>query len=139
MNLALACDVCLCSPVAKFDTRFAALKIHPGGGHTWLLQRRLGRQGAEALLRFGQVVDGVEAERIGLAWRCVPGDALVAEACRFAGGAARAEPDLLADMASTLDDTASMTHAEAVDRELRDQARSVASPRFIEGLRRRRQ
>src|SRR5450432_2551979 len=39
MNLALACDVRLAGKSARFDTRFLDLGLHPGGGHTWMMQR----------------------------------------------------------------------------------------------------
>ena len=42
-NLALACDVRLAGPGALFDTRFTALRLHPGGGHAWMLARAVGQ------------------------------------------------------------------------------------------------
>src|SRR5690606_25054318 len=66
MNLALACDVRVAGARARFDTRFLQLGIHPGGGHTWMLQRAVGLQAAAAMVLFGEVLDGAEAERIGL-------------------------------------------------------------------------
>src|SRR5918994_3055515 len=41
VNLALVCDVILAGESARFDTRFLNLGLHPGGGHTWMLQRRV--------------------------------------------------------------------------------------------------
>ena len=43
-NLALACDVRLAGRHAIFDTRFTQLRLHPGGGHTWLLARARARR-----------------------------------------------------------------------------------------------
>ena len=71
MNLALGCDVRLAGRRAKFDTRFLQIGIHPGGGHTWMLRRIAGPQAAMAAVVFGEVLDGAEAERIGLAYSCV--------------------------------------------------------------------
>jgi len=34
LNVALACDIRLASTSAVFESRFAALHLHPGGGHT---------------------------------------------------------------------------------------------------------
>src|SRR5690606_24161884 len=79
MNLALGCDVRLAARRAKFDTRFLQLGIHPGGGHTWMLRRIAGPQTAAATVLFGDVLDGAEAERIGLVHRVVDdGDLLTA-------------------------------------------------------------
>ena len=80
MNLALGCDVRLAGRRAKFDTRFLQIGIHPGGGHTWMLRRIAGPQTAMAAVVFGEVMDGAEAERLGLVHRCVDDDALLAAA-----------------------------------------------------------
>ena len=90
VNLALACDVILAGESARFDTRFIDLGLHPGGGHTWMLQRRIGSQAAAALVLFGRVLDGRQAERARLAWSCVPDDELLPLAMEMASAAARA-------------------------------------------------
>src|ERR1700726_2622099 len=77
MNLALACDVRLAGTSARFDTRFVKIGLHPGGGHTWMLERAVGPQSAAAMVLFGAVVDGRRAVEIGLAWSCHPDDDLV--------------------------------------------------------------
>jgi enoyl-CoA hydratase len=87
-NLALACDVRICSPAARFDARFLRLGLHPGGGHTWLLERAVGPQVAAAVVLFGARVDGEDAVRRGLAWQCVPDADLLATAIEFSSHAA---------------------------------------------------
>ncbi|HEX8803790.1 MAG TPA: enoyl-CoA hydratase, partial [Acidimicrobiales bacterium] len=134
-NLALACDVILAGARARFDTRFLQLGLHPGGGHTWMLRRRVGPQAAAALVLFGQVLDGEAAEAAGLAWRCVPDDDLLATAQDMAAVAAAAPRDLVVRIKATLADAASIaTHDEAVERELGDQLWSVDQPAFQERL-----
>jgi enoyl-CoA hydratase len=131
MNLALAADIRLVTPQARFDTRFAQLGIHPGGGHTWMLQRLVGSDTARAMLLFGQVVSGAHAVSLGLATACVDPPELLSTALTFAGRAAGYAPEILADIKRTLGDTAAMdTHGEAIERELVDQARSVRSEAF---------
>ena len=94
MNMALGCDVRIAARRARFDTRFLQIGIHPGGGHTWMLRRIAGPQATMAAVLFGEVMDGTEAERVGLVHRCVEdGDLLTAAqemAARAALGAARA-------------------------------------------------
>ena len=102
MNLALACDVRLAGASARFDTRFAKIGLHPGGGHTWMLERAVGPQAASAMVLFGAVVDAVRACEIGLAWSHHPDDALVPAAVEFAAGAARAPVPLLGRIKQTL-------------------------------------
>src|SRR3954452_7089869 len=58
MNLALACDIRMAGESARFDSRFLQLGIHPGGGHTWMLQRAVGPQIAALMTLAGEVLDG---------------------------------------------------------------------------------
>jgi enoyl-CoA hydratase len=44
LNLALAADVRLVGPRAKFVARFLELGLHPGGGMTWMIQHAVGPQ-----------------------------------------------------------------------------------------------
>ncbi len=135
MNLALACDVRLAARRARFDTRFLALGLHPGGGHTWMFRRIAGPQSTAAAVLFGEVLDGAEAERCGLVWRCVDDDALLATAHELAGRAAAAPRDLVVRTKATIGAMAGVaTHAEAVDAELEPQLWSLAQPAFAERL-----
>jgi len=135
MNLALGCDVRLVADTAKLDTRFLQLGIHPGGGHTWMLRRILGPQATMAAVVFGQVLDGAEAERIGLAYRCVPAATLLDAAHEFAAGAARAPRELAIVTKQTVAAMADVDdHPAAVARELEPQLWSTRQPWFAERL-----
>jgi enoyl-CoA hydratase len=133
MNLALVCDVRLAAQRAKFDTRFLQLGLHPGGGHTWMARRILGPQGVLATVLFGEVLDGAEAERVGLVWRCLPDEELLPAAQAMAERAASGPRELVARIKSTIDDMATIdNHPGAVDRELGAQVWSLAQPAFKE-------
>jgi enoyl-CoA hydratase len=135
VNLALVCDVILAGTSARFDTRFLQLGLHPGGGHTWMLQRRVGPQATAAAVLFGEVLDGAEAARVGLAWRHLPDEDLLPAATAMAGRAAAAPPDLVREVKRTLGDVATIaTHPEAVERELDVQVWSLNQPAFQERL-----
>lgn len=135
LNLALACDVRIAGESARFDTRFLQLGIHPGGGNTWMLQRIVGPQAAAAMVLFGEVVEGPEAERIGLAWRCVPDAELLDTAVALAARAASVPRELALRTKATMADTDNMAdHDQAMLRELEDQAWSVTQPAFAERL-----
>ena len=135
MNLALAADVRLAGRSARFDTRFLDLGIHPGGGHTWMLRRIVGPQAAMAMVVFGQRLDGEEAERVGLAWRCVDDDELLSTAIDMAARAAEGPPELARRIKATVGDVAAIdVHADAVERELGDQLWSMDQPAFAERL-----
>ena len=135
VNLALVCDLTLAGESARFDTRFIDLGLHPGGGHTWMLQRRVGYQAAAALVLFGRVLDGRQAERAGLAWSCVPDDDLLPLALEMASAAARAPRDLVERVKQTIRDVTQLTdHAAAIERELDPQVWSINQPAFQERL-----
>lgn len=87
-NLALCCDVRIAGTSARFDSRFARIGLHPGGGHLWMLERAVGPQATAAMALFSERIDGPRAAEVGLAWRCVPDEVLVDEAVAFAAQAA---------------------------------------------------
>jgi enoyl-CoA hydratase len=135
MNLALCCDIRVAARRARFDTRFLQLGLHPGGGHTWMMQRVTGPQTTLATVLFGEVLDGAEAERTGLVWRCVDDDALIDTAVGMAARAAAAPPSLARRVKATISTMAGVaTHEEAVDVELEAQLWSMAQPEFAERL-----
>ena len=135
LNMALSCDVRLAAAGARFDTRFLQLGIHPGGGYTWMLRRIAGVQATMAAGVFGDVLDGREAERVGLVWRCHPDDELLAAAQTMAAKAASAPRELAQRVKATIADMATIDdHAAAVERELTDQLWSMDQPAFAERL-----
>jgi len=135
LNMALSCDVRLAGEGARFDTRFLQLGIHPGGGYTWMLRRIAGVQATMAAGVFGDVLDGREAERVGMVWRCVPDDDLLAAAQAMAAKAAAAPRELAQRVKATIADMATIEdHAAAVERELTDQLWSMDQPAFAERL-----
>ena len=146
MNLALACDLRLAGPKARFDSRFLQLGLHPGGGYTWMIQRILGPQGAAAVTLFGENLDAAGAERAGLVWRAVPAssdgsdgsdgsDAVVDAAVELAARAADAPKDLVVTTKRSMRVTATQAaQVDAVEVEIRAQVASLESPAFAERL-----
>lgn len=135
MNLALACDVRIAGRSARFMTRFLELGLHPGGGHTFMLQRAGGHQLSAAMLLFGERLDGESAARHGLAWRCVEDDELLEEAVGFAMGAASVPRPLAERTKDTLRRVAALDeHDAAVDVEIAAQLWSMGEPFFAERL-----
>jgi enoyl-CoA hydratase len=135
MNLALACDVRITCTSARFDSRFLQLGIHPGGGHTWMLQRLVGPQTAAMMVLAGEVLDGEQAARVGLAWQCVADDELLGTTQGVASRIAGAPIELARRAKRTLRDVATIDdHDDAVDRELETQVWSMDQPAFAERL-----
>jgi len=135
MNLALGCGVRIAARRAKFDTRFLQIGIHPGGGHTWMLRRIAGPQATMATVIFGEILDGAEAERVGLVWKCVDDDALLATTHEMAARAASAPRDLLKVTKETIQAMSGIdAHSDAVKREIEPQVWSTRQPWFAERL-----
>lgn len=127
-NLALCCDVIIAGESARFDAAFMRIGIHPGGGHTWMLERAVGPQVAAAMNLFGERVDGPRAAEIGLAWRCVADDALLTEALALAERAAGVARELSGAIKATLREVPWQPEFEsAVATELDRQRRSFGS------------
>lgn len=131
VNLPLACDVVLTTPRGGFDPRWLDVGIHPGGGHLWLLEQRVGRQAAAALVLFGARLDGEQAVAHGLAYACVDPENLLDEALRLARRAADRDPDLVRRTKATLR-AAPATWPDALEAERAAQLWSVGRPGFTE-------
>jgi enoyl-CoA hydratase len=92
LELALACDFRLAGPEAKLGLTETSLGLIPGAGGTQRLAALVGRSRARQLILTGQVVDALEADRLGLARRCPEGAVTAATALAddLAGRPARA-------------------------------------------------
>ncbi|MFC7304000.1 enoyl-CoA hydratase [Streptomyces monticola] len=135
LNLALACDVRLAAASAWFDTRFLKIGLHPGGGHTWMLERLVGPQRAAAMVLFGERLDGAAAAAAGLALRCVPDEELLPAAHALAAGVHGVEPELVRRTKQTLRTAGDgRGHEDVLREETREQMWSFTLPSTRERL-----
>jgi enoyl-CoA hydratase len=133
LNLALACDVRVASPSARFDCRFARIGLHPGGGHTRLLTEAVGPQAAAAMVLAGESPNGERAAAIGLAWTCVDDADLLDEATRLAARAADLPRELARQVKASLRETPRLASLDdAVALELERQRWSIEQGFFAE-------
>jgi len=84
LELALACDVRICSDRARFSMNQIASGEMPFDGGTQRLPRLVGRMKALEMILCETIVDAHEAKEIGLVNRVVPQDALLPEALKLA-------------------------------------------------------
>ena len=134
-NLVLACDIRIAGRSAVFDTRFAKLRLHPGGGHAWLLARAVGEQRAMLATAFGEPWTAEQAKEAGLVASVHEDDQLVeaalAIARRMDGQEAVFTRRLVDSVRRAL---VTGTHEEALAHETEAQAWSTKRPAFLEGL-----
>ena len=83
-ELAMSCDIRICSDTAVFGQPEVGLGITPGFGGTQRLARLVGKGRAKELIFTGDQIDAQEAYRLGLANHVVPRDELM-EPCRALG------------------------------------------------------
>ena len=84
MNLALGCDVVICSDRARFSEIFVRRGLTVDFGGTWLLPRIVGLQRAKELALSGRIVGAEEAVRLGIAIEMVPASELLSRASELA-------------------------------------------------------
>ncbi len=79
LELALSCDLIIATDSARLGLPEVSLGIHPGFGGTQRLPRQICKSKAKELIFTGQMIDGKEAERIGLVNKVVPREKLYDE------------------------------------------------------------
>jgi enoyl-CoA hydratase len=73
LELALACDLRIATTRAKLGLPEARVGMIPGAGGTQRLTRLCGPGVSSRIILGGEIVDGAEAERIGIVqWSCAP-------------------------------------------------------------------
>jgi enoyl-CoA hydratase len=93
LALALAADVRLASPAARFNVAFVRIGLSGCDiGVSWLLPRLIGASRAFEMLLSGRMVEADEADRVGLVSRLVPADDLLDEAVAIAEAIAANSP-----------------------------------------------
>jgi E-phenylitaconyl-CoA hydratase len=92
MEIALACDIRICSENAQFALSEVKVGSLPGSGGTQRLPRAIGMSDAMLMLLTGDRIDAAEALRIGLVSRVVPRAQLLDTAKEIAGRIAANAP-----------------------------------------------
>ena len=129
-ELALACDVLIGSPEARFADTHARVGILPGWGLSVKLPRLVGVNRAKLISFTGNYVSAEEAERWGLLARVVPADALLPTCCALARDMLSCEPRTLRGYKRLIDEGFATTAGEARRHEVRastEHMKSVAA------------
>lgn len=84
MELALACDIRICTPEAQFGLPEITRGFFPGGGGPQRLARSIPQSMAMELVLTGDRIDAETALRVGIVSRMVPTEALMPTAMKIA-------------------------------------------------------
>jgi enoyl-CoA hydratase len=117
LELALACDLRICEPSARFGQPELGIGIIPGAGGTYRLPRVIGMGRAKDLILTGRIVSGEEALEMGLVCRLADDGTVLEEArelartiiekgplaIRLAKAALNAGPEMSVDAAMALE------------------------------------
>jgi len=135
VNIALACDIVFVGSKAKYSISFADIGLHPGGGCSWFLTRRMGADRALAAVLGAEVIAGEELVNTGLATKYVDQPAAAAE--ELAAKIAARAPGLVRDMVRAVQISETSELATALEFESWAQASSATSEvfkHFVEGF-----
>ncbi len=91
-ELALACDLRICSENARFSQPEINLGIMPGGGGTQRLTRLIGEGRSMEIMLTGDMIDAETAHRFGLVNHVYPADQLEIETMKLASKIAEKAP-----------------------------------------------
>lgn len=134
MNLALGCDIVICSTRARFSEIFVRRGLSLDFGGSWLLPRVVGLQRAKELALSGRIVEAEEAVRIGLALEAVEPDQLLERAGEMAGAFLAGAPMAQAFAKQALDASFHSSFAEALGWEAEAQTINLGTADAREGF-----
>jgi enoyl-CoA hydratase/carnithine racemase len=132
---ALMCDVRIAAEDAKITTAFARIGLIAEHGMSWLLARHVGLGNALDLLLSARVVQGAEAQRMGLVQQvCAPGAALETAVAYARAIADTVSPAAMAGIKAQVYRHATEALGAAVADADRLMRAAVAQPDFAEGV-----
>ena len=133
-GLALVCDIRIAALEAKYGANFVAVGLAPGMSISYLLPRLTGAARASELLFTGRLVDGAEAERIGIVNRAVPAAQVMAEAMVMARVIADNAPFAVRATKAAIRRGLGLAIRDAARAEAHDQAKSLTTNDAREGM-----
>lgn len=133
-GLALVCDLRVGARDAKYGANFVRLGLAPGMAISYLLPRLIGAARASELLLTGRLVDGAEAERLGILNRAVAAADVLPEALGLARAIADNAPLAVRATKAAIRRALDLHVREAAQLEAFAQAETVATSDAREGI-----
>ncbi|MDB5870373.1 MAG: Enoyl-CoA hydratase [Polaromonas sp.] len=134
LGLALAGDIVLASRSASFYAAFSRVGLVPDAGCTFFLPRMMGDARSRAMFMLAEKLSADDAHRLGLVWKVIEADALMAEAVETAERLARMPTRALALIKQTLESGAGATLADQLDTEATCQTEAARTADHAEGV-----
>lgn len=110
-EIALACDILVATPAARFGDTHGHLGVMPGAGLSQKLSRIIGLPRAMAVSLAGEFITGEDAARWGLVSHLVEPERLLPEAHRLAQRIAEADPEIMRRLKRLIKDGAGLSLA----------------------------
>ena len=142
-ELALACDVLLASPQARFADTHARIGVAPGWGLSQKLSRAIGIYRAREVSLTGNWISAEQAAAWGFVNRVIPADDLLPAARALAGDMLSCLPEMLVRYKAIIDDGFALNFGEGMQlertrsREFNAQVGAAAIEARREGVRAR--
>ena len=133
-GLALVCDLRIAALEAKYGANFVAVGLAPGMAISHLLPRLIGMGRASELLFTGRLVDGAEAERLGIVNRAVASARVMDEAMELSREIAANAPFAVRATKAALRRGLGLEPRAAARAEAYDQAISLTMDDAREGM-----
>jgi enoyl-CoA hydratase/carnithine racemase len=133
-GLSLVCDIRIGARDAKYGANFVKLGLAPGMAISYLLPRLVGVARANELLFAGRLVEGPEAEALGILNRAVPTTDVMPVAMDLAKTIAGNAPLAVRATKAAIRAGLAMTVREAAREEANAQAMTIATDDAKEGI-----
>jgi enoyl-CoA hydratase/carnithine racemase len=133
-GLSLVCDMRIGAVDAKYGANFVKLGLAPGMSISYMLPRLVGVARANELLLTGRLVDGREAEALGILNRAVPTAEVMPEAMALATAIAANAPLAVRATKAAIRRGLALTVREAAREEAVAQAETLATADCAEGI-----
>ena len=131
-GLAFSCDMVVAEETARFGVPFGRIGLIPDTGAHHLLRERLGHHKASQLIYTGDLIDGREADRLGLLSELCPAGTLAEYTADLAGRIASGPTAAFRISKAILQSGAG--YDETLDLEAEGQGRAYATADAREGL-----
>jgi 2-(1,2-epoxy-1,2-dihydrophenyl)acetyl-CoA isomerase len=133
-NIALAGDIVVASDASSFIQAFSKIGLVPDSGGTFFLPRLIGWNRASALMMLGDKVNAAEALQMGMVYKVLPAEDFQNAVLQLAESVAQMPTKGLALTKQLLNESATNTLEQQLQRECNLQVQAGNSADYTEGV-----